>query len=172
MRSVLLATGMTMLLLASSEGLADEKDKLMEKELAKMQGLLGSQHDFSHNNGQQYEARPLEELRKTHRIRGNKWIVLDATGKATGVEKIITLDVSSNPKKLQLTTTRKRSDGKPDETITEYSIYIVDDDGLMVNFGLPDDKGGTKPAPTKFLKYGNAIKGLDGTAIVFARMKE
>ena len=173
MRLVLLAMSLTVLLFASSQGSADEKEKAVEQELARMQGLWGSIHaDYWHTNGEEDQVRPLQDMQKSHRIQGNKWIVVDAKGKATGVEKIITLDISTKPKKIQLTTTRKGGDDRLDQKITEYGIYELTRDGLLVHFGPPDDKGGTKPAPEKFLQFGKPIKGLDGAAILFERMKE
>src|SRR5262245_47869684 len=98
MRLFLLAMSLTVLLFASSQGSADDKHKAVEQELARMQGLWGSIHaDYWHTNGGEDQVRPLQDMQQSHRIRGNKWIVLDARGKATGVEKIITLDLSSRP---------------------------------------------------------------------------
>jgi uncharacterized protein (TIGR03067 family) len=173
MRLLLLPMSLTVLLFASSQGSADDKEKAVEKELAMMQGLWGSIHaDYWHNNGSESQVRPLQDMQKSHRIQGNRWIVLDEKGKATGVEKIITLDLSSTPKKIQLTTTRKGREGKPDQKITEYGIYELTKDGHLVHFGPADDKGGTKPAPEKFLQFGKPIKCLDGVAILYERMKE
>jgi uncharacterized protein (TIGR03067 family) len=173
MRILMLVTSLIVLLCASFQGKADEKEKAVEQELARMQGLWGSNHaDYWHTNGAEDQVRPLEELKKSHRIQGNRWIVVDDKGKATGVEKIITLDVASNPKKIQLTTTRKGGENRPDQKITEYGIYQLTRDGLLVHFGPPDDKGGTKPAPRTFLQFGKPIKGLDGAAILSERVKE
>jgi uncharacterized protein (TIGR03067 family) len=165
---------MTVLLLPSSAGSADDKEKAVEKELARMQGIWcrGLTLEFSHRNGEQDESRPLDELVKSHRIQGNKWIMFDYEGKITKVEKTITLDISSEPKKIQLTTTRKGQDGKPDVKLTEYGIYQLNGDSLMVHCGLEDPKGGTKPAPKQFLQAGKLIKGVEGFATTYTRIKE
>src|SRR5262249_18712302 len=136
MRIQILALGMTTLLFATSHGPADEKDTAVEKELAQMQGIWcrGQVLEFSHSNGGQGESRPLDELVKSHYILGNKWIMFDFEGKITKVEKTITLDLSSNPKKIQLTTTQKGRDGKPDVTFTEYGIYQMNGNSLTVHY--------------------------------------
>jgi len=164
---------MTVLFFAFSDGTADDKEKAVEKELAQMQGIWcrGLILEFSHSNGEQSESRPLDELVKSHRIQGNKWIMYDFQGMITKVEKTITLDLSSNPKKIQLTTTRTGQDGKP-VTFTEYGIYKLDGDGMTVHFGLADPKGGTKPAPKQFLQSGNVIKGVAGFATAYTRIKK
>ena len=138
MRTQILALGMTALFLPSSNGTADEMDKAVEKELARMQGTWcrGQTLEFSHRNGEQLESRPLDELVKSHRIQGNKWIMYDLKGNITNVEKTITLDISSHPKKIQLTTTRKGTAGKPDVQVTEYGIYELNGDSLKVHYGL------------------------------------
>jgi len=155
-------------------GLADEKDKAEAKELAQLQGIWcrGLALEFSHSNGEQGESRPLDGLVKSHLIQGNKWIMYDFQGKITKAEKIITLDISSTPKKIQLSTTIKGEGGKPDVTLTDYGIYQLNGDSMAVNFGLEDPKGGTKPAPKQFLQENKPIKGLDGFAIKFTRIKE
>src|SRR5262249_5775378 len=134
MRILLMALGMVMLLPATFQGRADTtetaaeqdaKETSQEKELAKLQGLWGTCYDpyeFSHANGDHLEARPLTEMVKTHRIRGNKWLIVDTDGKATGVEKTITLVVTANPKQIRLTHARKRGNGQPDEQVTQYGI--------------------------------------------------
>jgi uncharacterized protein (TIGR03067 family) len=174
MRIRILAIGMTALLFPSSHGTADEKEKAAQKELARMQGIWcrGLALEFGHRNGGQEESRPLDELVKSHRIQGNKWISYDFKGKITNVEKTITLDVSSNPKKIQLTTTRKGRDGKPDVTFTEYGIYQLNGDSLKVHYGLEDPKGGTKPGPKQFLQAGKLVKGVEGFAIGYTRIKK
>src|SRR5437763_794788 len=104
MQKVLLGIGMTVLLFASPRGGADDKEKAVEKELARLQGLYGSyQANFSHTNGKEIVAQPLTELVKTHFIKGNRWLPVNARGKATGQAAIITLDVSASPKKIRLT---------------------------------------------------------------------
>src|SRR5262249_8801017 len=77
MRTRIAASVMTVLLFVSFSGMADEKDKAVEKELAKMQGIWcrGLALEFSHRDGDQYESRPLDKLEKSHRIQGNKWIM-------------------------------------------------------------------------------------------------
>jgi uncharacterized protein (TIGR03067 family) len=174
MRIQILALGTTVLLFPSAGGTADEREKAVEKELARMQGIWcrGLALEFYHADGGQGESRPLDELVKSHRIQGNKWIMYDFQGNITKAEKTITLDISSDPKKIQLTTTRKGSDGKPDVVLTEYGIYELNGDGLKVHFGLEDPKGGTKPAPKQFLQEGNVIKGVEGFAIRYTRIKE
>jgi uncharacterized protein (TIGR03067 family) len=170
----IVAIALTLLLFCSFPGTADEKEKAVEKELAQMQGVWcrGQALEFSHSDGQQGESRPLDELVKSHRIQGNKWIPYDFEGKITKVEKTITLDISSNPKKIQLTTTRKGGDGQPDVKITEYGIYQLNGDGLTVHWGLEDPKGGTKPAPKQFLQEYKVIEGVEGFAIKYTRIKE
>jgi uncharacterized protein (TIGR03067 family) len=155
----------------SFHGRADDKDKAVEKELAQMQGVWcrGLALEFSHSNGQQGESRPLDELVKSHRIQGNKWIPYDFQGKITKVEKTITIDISTNPKKIQLTTTRKGGEGQPDVKVTEYGIYQLNGDGLKVHWGLEDPKGGTKPAPKQFLQESKVIEGVEGFAIRYSR---
>jgi uncharacterized protein (TIGR03067 family) len=175
MRILVVAIGMTVLLLASSHGTADEKEKAVEKELAQMQGIWcrGQTLEFIHyGDGGESSSRPLTELVKSHRIQGNKWIMYDFEGKITKVEKTITLDISSNPKKIQLTTTRKGRDGKPDVKFTEYGIYQLKGDALIVHYGLEDPKGGTKPAPKQFLQEGKVIEGVEGFATKYTRIKE
>jgi uncharacterized protein (TIGR03067 family) len=174
MRIRILAIGMMVLLFPSSHGTADEKEKAVAKELARMQGIWcrGLALEFSHRHGGQYESRPLDELVKSHRVQGNKWIMYDFQGKITAVEKTITLDLSSNPKKIQLTTTRKGRDGKPDVTFTEYGIYQLNGDSLKIHHGLEDPKGGTKPAPKQFLQASKLIEGVEGLAISYTRIKE
>jgi len=166
--------GLTALLCATPIGRPDEKDMAVEKELAKMQGVWchGLALEFSHCNGGQGESRPLDKLEKSHRIQGNKWIMYDFQGKITKVEKTITLDINSKPKKIQLTTVRKGQDGKPDVTLTEYGIYQLNGDGLTVHYGLEDPKGGTKPAPKQFLQENKVIEGVEGFAIKYTRIKE
>jgi uncharacterized protein (TIGR03067 family) len=170
----MLAIGVTVLLCSSSPGMADDADKAVEQELARMQGIWcrGLTLEFAHRNGGQEESRPLDELVKSHRIQGNKWMMLDAEGKITGVQKTIILDVSSEPKKIQLTTTRKGGDGKPDVTITDYGIYRLNGDGLTIHFGLEDPKGGTKPAPKQFLQSNKIVEGVEGYAVGFTRVKK
>jgi uncharacterized protein (TIGR03067 family) len=165
---------MTVLLLSSSNGTPGMKEKAVEEELARMQGIWcrGLTLEFSHHNGEQDESRPLDELVKSHCIKGNKWILYDFKGNITNVEKTITLDLSSNPKKIQLTTTRKGRDGKPDVTFTEYGIYQLNGDGLTVHYGLEDPKGGTKPAPKQFLQAGKFVEGVEGFATAYTRIKE
>jgi uncharacterized protein (TIGR03067 family) len=174
MRIQILALGVTALLLASSTGTADEKDKAVEKELARMQGIWcrGLTLEFSHRNGGQDESRPLDELVKSHRIQGDKWIMYDFKGNITNEGWTITLDISSNPKKIQLTTTRKGTDGKPDVQVMEYGIYELNGDSLKVHYGLEDPKGGTKPAPKQFLRSGKVIEGVEGFATAYTRVKE
>ena len=174
MRIRILAIGITVFLFPLSHGTADEKDQAVEKELAQMQGIWcrGLTLEFSHRNKEQWESRPLDELVKSHRIQGNKWIMYDFQGKITKFEKTITLDLSSKPKKIQLTTTRKGRDGKPDATFTEYGIYRLNGDSLIVHFGLEDPKGGTKPAPKQFLQAGKLVEGVEGIATAFTRIKE
>jgi uncharacterized protein (TIGR03067 family) len=174
MRIYLLALGMSVLLFPSSNGMADEKEEAVKKELAKMQGTWcrGLILEFSHSNGEQGESRPLDELVKSHRIQGNKWIMYDFQGKITNVEKTITLDLSSNPKKIQLTMTRKGKDGKPDVQFTEYAIYELNGDSMKVHYGLEDPKGGTKPAPKQFLQASKIIEGVEGFATSYTRIKE
>jgi uncharacterized protein (TIGR03067 family) len=174
MRIPIVAIGMTALLFPLSHGTADEKEKAVEKELARMQGIWcrGLALEFSHRNGGQEESRPLDELVKSHRIQGNKWIIYDFKGNITNVEKTITLDLSSNPKKIQLTTTRKGRDGKPDVTFTEYGIYQLNGDSLKVHYGLEDPEGGTKPAPKQFLQAGKLVGGVEGFAIRYTRIKK
>ena len=170
---ILLATAVA-LLLATSHGSADEKETAMEKEMAQLQGHWGSYYDtfeFSHANGNHYEARPWP-LVKTHRIRGNKWLIVGEDGKATGVEKTITLDVTTEPKQIRLTMTRKRGPGQPDEQVTEYGIYRWEKETLVIHFGLPDEKGGTKPAPKQFLRWDKLIEGVEGSAFKYERIKE
>jgi len=168
----ILAIGMTVLLFPPSHGTADEKEKAVEKELARMQGIWcrGLTLDFSHRDGGQGESRPLDELVKSHYIQGNKWIMFDFEGKITKVEKTITLDISSNPKKIQLTTTQKGRDGKPDAISTEYGIYQLNGDSLIVHYGLEDPKGGTKPAPKQFLQSGKLVEGVEGFATAYSRI--
>ena len=172
MRIQVLALGMTVLLFTASHGPADEKDTAVEKELARMQGIWcrGLTLEFSHRDGGQGESRPLDELVKSHYIQGNKWIMFDFEGKITKVEKTITLDITSYPKKIQLTTTRKGQDGQPDEIITEYGIYQLNGDGMTVHYGLEDPKGGTKPAPKQFLQSGKLVEGVEGFATKYSRI--
>jgi uncharacterized protein (TIGR03067 family) len=174
MRMRILAIGITVYLFASPAVPADEKDKAVDKELAQMQGIWcrGLTLEFSHHNGGQDESRPLDELVKSHRIQGNKWIMYDFQGKITKSEMTITLDLSSAPKKIQLSTVRKGTDGKPDVTITAYGIYQLNGDSLIVHFGLEDPKGGTKPAPKQFLQSGKLIEGVEGFATAYTRIKE
>jgi uncharacterized protein (TIGR03067 family) len=174
MRIRILAIGMTVLLFPSSHGTADEKQKAVEKELARMQGIWcrGLTLEFSHHDGKQDESRPLDELVKSHRIQGNKWIAYDFQGKITNVEKTITLDLSSKPKQIQLTTTRKGRNGQPDVTFTEYGIYELNGDSLSVHYGLEDPKGGTRPAPKQFLQSGKPVEGVEGFATAYTRIKE
>jgi uncharacterized protein (TIGR03067 family) len=163
---------MTVLLFAASHAPASDKDTAVEKELARMQGLWcrGLTLEFSHRDGGQGESRPLDELEKSHYIQGNKWIMFDFEGKITKVEKTITLDISSNPKKIQLTTTQKGRDGKPDVISTEYGIYQLNGDGMTVHYGLEDLKGGTKPAPKQFLQSGKLVEGVEGFATKYSRI--
>jgi uncharacterized protein (TIGR03067 family) len=174
MRIQILALGMTVLLFPSSSRTADEKEKAVKKELAQMQGIWcrGLTLEFSHRNGGQDESRPLDELVKSHRIQGNKWIMYDFKGNITNVQKTITLDISSNPKKIQLTMTRKGTNGKPDVHVTEYGIYELNGDSLKVHYGLEDPKGGTKPAPKQFLRSGKLIEGVEGFATAYTRIKQ
>jgi uncharacterized protein (TIGR03067 family) len=174
MRIQILALGLTVLLFPSSNGRADQKEKAVEKELSQMQGIWchGLALEFAHRNGAQEETRPLDELVKSHRIQGNKWIMYDFKGNITNVEKTITLDLSSNPKQIRLTTTKKGRDGKPDVTFTEYGIYQLNGDSLKVHYGLEDPKGGTKPAPKQFLHAGKLVEGVEGFAIGYTRIKE
>jgi uncharacterized protein (TIGR03067 family) len=173
MRILISALAMTVLVFASPQASADDKDKAVEKELAKLQGLYGSYHaNFSHTDGKEIFAQPLTELVKTHRIEGNKWLLVDAKGKATGQEAIITLDVSSSPKQIQFTYTRKGEKGKPDEQVRHYGIYEASEGGLMVHWGTAENIGGTKPAPKQFLELGKPIKGVDGLAINYSRIEE
>jgi uncharacterized protein (TIGR03067 family) len=173
MRSQLLAVGMALLFFPVPHLMADEKEKEVEKELAHMQGIWcrGLTLEFSHRDGGQDESRPLDELVKSLRIHGNKWIMLDLDGKNTKEERTITLDISSSPKRIQLSTTRTGPDGKP-VTITQYGIYKLNGDGMTVHFGLEDPKGGTRPAPKQFLQSGNVIKGVEGFATAYTRIKE
>jgi uncharacterized protein (TIGR03067 family) len=170
----MLALGITVLLFPASTGTAEEKDKAVEEELARMQGIWcrGLTLEFSHRNGGQDESRPLDELVKAHRIQGNKWIMYDFKGNITNVEKTITLDISSRPKKIQLTRTRKGTDGKPDVQVTEYGIYELNGDSLKVHYGLEDPKGGTKLAPKQFLQSGKVIECVEGFATAYTRIKE
>ena len=174
MRLRRLAIGITVLLLAAPAVPADEKDKAVEKELARMQGIWcrGLTLEFSHRNGEQGENGPLDKLEKSHRIQGNKWTMYDFQGKLTHTEMTITLDLSAKPKKIQLSTTRKGTDGKPDVTITAYGIYQLNGDSLVVHFGLDDPMGGTKPAPKQFLQSGKVIDGVEGFATAYTRIKE
>jgi uncharacterized protein (TIGR03067 family) len=174
MRLLILALGMTVALSPSSDSTAEEKEKAVKEELAKMQGIWcrGLALEFSHRNGQQEESRPLDKLEKSHLIQGNKWIMYDFQGKITHMAPTITLDISSNPKKIQLTTTHKGTDGKPDVKVTQYGIYELNGDSLRVNFGLEDPKGGTKPAPKQFLQETKVIEGVEGFAIRYTRIKE
>jgi uncharacterized protein (TIGR03067 family) len=174
MRLRILAIGVTVLLLPSSGGTAGKKQTAVEKELARMQGIWcrGQTLEFSHSNGDEGSSRPLTELEKSHRIRGNKWIMFDFAGKITKVEKTIVLDLCSNPKRIQLITTQKGRDGKPEVKFTEYGIYELTGDSLTVHYGLEDPKGGTKPAPKQFLQAGRLIKGVEGFATRYTRIKE
>jgi uncharacterized protein (TIGR03067 family) len=174
MRTRLVAIALALLLFCSFHGRPGDQEKAVEKELAQMQGVWcrGQALEFFHSNGHQGESRPLDELVKSHRIQGNKWIMYDFEGKITKVEKTITLDMSSNPKKIQLTTTRKGGDGQPDVRFTEYGIYQLNGDGLTVHWGLEDPKGGTKPAPKQFLQEYKVIEGVEGFAIKYTRIKE
>jgi uncharacterized protein (TIGR03067 family) len=174
MRTRIVAIAITLLFFPSFHGRADDKEKALEKELAQMQGVWcrGQALEFSHSNGHQDESRPLDELVKSHRIQANKWIPYDFKGKITKIEKTITLDISSNPKKIQLTTTRKGGEGQPDVKVTEYGIYQLNGDGLTVHWGLEDPKGGTKPAPKQFLQEYKVIEGVEGFAIKYTRIKE
>jgi uncharacterized protein (TIGR03067 family) len=174
MRIRILAIAMTVLLFPSSHGTADEKDKAVEKELAQMQGIWcrGLTLEYSHRNKEQWESRPLDELVRSHRIQGNKWIMYDFQGKITKFEKIITLDHSSKPKKIQLTATRKGRDGKPEVAFTEYGIYRRNGDSLIVHFGLENPKGGTEPAPKQFLQAGKLVESVEGSATAYTRIKE
>ncbi len=165
--------GMTVVLFMSALGSADEKHKAVEKELARMQGLYGSHGaNFSHTGGQEVNAQPVVELFKTHRIEGNKWMSVDTNGKATGEVGIITLDPSASPKKIELIYTHKGEKGKPDKRVKHYGIYEVSDEGLSVHWGPALNTGGTKPAPKQFLQRGKPVKGVDGLAIGYSRIKE
>jgi uncharacterized protein (TIGR03067 family) len=174
MRTRIVAIAITLLLFIAFHGRADDKDKAVEKELAQMQGIWcrGLVLEFSHSNGEEGQSRPLDKLEKSHRIQGNKWIMLDFEGKVTKVEPTITLDLSSEPKKMQLTTTRKGRNGQPDVKITQYGIYQLKGDSLTVHWGLEDPKGGTKPAPKQFLQSGKLVKGVEGFATTYTRIKE
>ena len=174
MRIQSLVLGVTVLFFPSSNLTADEKEKAAEKELAQMQGIWcrGLILEFSHSNGEQGESRPIDELVKSHRIKENKWIMYDFKGNITNVEKTISLDVSSKPKKIQLTTTRNGTDGKTDVQVMEYGIYELNGDSLRVHYGLEDPKGGTKPAPKQFLRAGKLIDGVEGFATAYTRIKE
>jgi uncharacterized protein (TIGR03067 family) len=174
MRTRIVAITITLLHFISFHGRADDKEKAVKKELAQMQGVWcrGQALEFFHSNGHQGESRPLDKLVKSHRIQGDKWILYDFKGKITKVEKTITLDTSSNPKKIQLTTTRKGGDGQPEVKVTEYGIYQLNGDGLKVHWGLEGPKGGTKPAPKQFLEEYKVIKGVEGFAIKYTRIKE
>jgi uncharacterized protein (TIGR03067 family) len=173
MRKATWVIAMTVVLFMYAPGSADEKHKAVEKELAKMQGLYGSYGaNFSHSDGREVIAQPVTELFKTHRIEGNKWLSVDAKGKAIGEEAIITLDPSASPKKIELTYRRKGEKGKPDEQVKHYGIYEVSDEGLSVHWGPVLNTGGTKPAPKQFLQRGKPVKGVDGLAIGYSRIKE
>src|SRR5438876_6113668 len=126
---------------------AEDKESATDKELKELQGVWGTFLDnYSHDNGFEAIAQPITELSK-HRIQGNKWVEVDAKGKPKGVEMTITLDPSTNPKKIQLTYTVKGDKDQPDKKVTDYGIYSLDGDGLKVHFGLFDveNRGGTKP---------------------------
>jgi uncharacterized protein (TIGR03067 family) len=167
MRKATWVVGMTVVLFMSALGSADEKHQAVEKELAKMQGLYGSQGaNFSHTGGQEVIAQPVAEMFKTHRIEGNKWLTVDARGKATAEAAIITLNPSASPKKIELTYTQKG------EQVKRYGIYEVSDRGLSVHWGPALNTGGTKPAPRQFLRRGNPVKGVDGLVTVYSRIKE
>jgi uncharacterized protein (TIGR03067 family) len=148
---------------------AGEKAGDADKELAKLQGEWGSYfNNYSHLNGREAVAQPLPTVTKTHRIQGNKWIVLDAKGKTTGVEKTITLDVTKDPKQIRLTSTRKGKGGQ-EEKVTEPGIYELQGDNLTVYVA---EIGGTKPAPKQPLKQGKPVKGVDGIALQYVRIKD
>lgn len=173
MRILISALVVGVLLVALPWVQADVKDKAVEQELTQLQGLYGSHHaNFSHADGREVIAQPVVGLVKTHRIKGNKWTPVDAKGKASGDAAVITLDVSSNPKKIQLTFTRKGVKGKPDEQVKHYGIYEGSEGALSVHWGPARNTGGTGPAPKQFLKMGKPMKGLDGLAIGYERIKE
>jgi uncharacterized protein (TIGR03067 family) len=152
---------------------ADDKESAADKELKKLQGVWGTILDnYQHQEGFEAIAQPITELSK-HRIQGNKWVNLDANGKPTGDEMTITLDPSTNPKQIRRTYTVKGEDGQAKQ-FTDYGIYKLEGDGLIVHWGLFDSekRGGTKPAPKQFLEYNKPIKGVDGLATRYGRVKE
>lgn len=150
-----------------------DKGKAAERELTKLQGLYGSHlGSFSHADGREVNYQPVVELVKTHRIEGNKWIPVDAAGKPNGDAAVITLDASASPKRIQLTFSRKVGKGKPAEQVRRYGIYEVSEDGLSVHWGPARNTGGTGPAPKQFLERGKPVKGVEGLAVSYQRIKE
>jgi uncharacterized protein (TIGR03067 family) len=153
---------------------AEDKESAAVKELKQLQGVWGTILDnYQHQEGFEAIAQPIAELAKI-RIEGNKWVNLDAKGKPTGDEMTITLDPSTNPKQIRRTYAVKGQDGQPDKQFTEFGIYKLDGDGLIVHWGLFDSekRGGTKPAPKQFLEYNKPVKGVDGLATRYGRVKE
>jgi uncharacterized protein (TIGR03067 family) len=169
-----MASVIGLLIGAAAMARADDKESAADKELKKLQGVWGTILDnYAHNDGFEAIAQPITELSK-HRIQGNKWIYLDAKGKPSGTEMTITLDPSTNPKQIRLTYTQKGQDGQPDKQFTQYGIYKLEGDGLTVHWGPFDSEkgGGTRPAPKQFLEYNKPVKGVDGLATHFGRVKE
>jgi len=174
MRAIVMTSLIGVFLGVAATVCADDKESAADKELRKLQGVWGTILDnYAHNDGFEAIAQPITELSK-HRIQGNKWVDLDAKGKPTGDQKTITLVPSTNPKQIRLTYTVKGEKGQPEKQFTDYGIYKLEGDALMVHWGPFDveKRGGTKPAPKQFLKFNKPIKGVDGLATRFGRVKE